>query len=93
MKLKSNQAEVSPIAPMLIFGFTALLAGVLTLFLPETKNVTLPDTIKVCYRLCIHKNNFIVYSFIQFLRREKSFAEVLDSVVTLVKRNEHNLNK
>ena len=47
MKLKFTQAEVSPIAPMLIFGFTALLAGVLTLFLPETKNVTLPDTIKV----------------------------------------------
>ena len=65
LKLKSNQAEVSPIAPMLIFGFTALLAGVLTLFLPETKNVTLPDTIKVCFidRIFI-KNNFIVYSFI-----------------------------
>ena len=34
-------------APILIFGFTSLLAGVLTLFLPETKGVTLPDTIKV----------------------------------------------
>ena len=34
-------------APVLIFGCTSLLAGILTLFLPETKNVALPDTIEV----------------------------------------------
>ena len=66
---------MSPIAPMLIFGFTALLAGVLTLFLPETKNVTLPDTIKVCQSVW---NNRIEVLLHLFLRREKSFAEVLD---------------
>ena len=65
---------MSPIAPMLIFGFTALLAGVLTLFLPETKNVKLPDTIKVCQS--VWNNRFKVLLYL-FLRREKSFAEVL----------------
>ena len=66
---------MSPIAPMLIFGFTALLAGVLTLFLPETKNVTLPDTIKVGLSVFYLIINFLLYLF---PRREKSFAEVLD---------------
>ena len=47
---------------MLIFGFTALLAGVLTLFLPETKNVTLPDTIKV--------RNQVYHQFLNLISQE-----------------------
>ena len=41
------KALMNPNAPVLIFGFTSLLAGILTLFLPETKNAKLPDTIEV----------------------------------------------
>ena len=40
-------AQLSPIAPVLIFGVTSVLAGLLTLLLPETKNRISPDTIQV----------------------------------------------
>ena len=36
----------SVVAPLLIFGITAFVAGLLTLLLPETKNKPLPDTIE-----------------------------------------------
>ena len=42
-----EMAQVSPIAPVLIFGVTSVLAGGLTLLLPETKGRTSPDTIQV----------------------------------------------
>ncbi|GBO16633.1 Organic cation transporter protein, partial [Araneus ventricosus] len=35
-----------PIVPQLIFGFLAVTAGLLSLLLPETKNRSIPDTIK-----------------------------------------------
>ena len=38
---------MSPIGPTLIFGTTSLLAGLLIILLPETKNKTSPDTIQV----------------------------------------------
>jgi len=39
--------SVSPFAPVLIFGITALLGGLLALILPETNNKILPNTIEV----------------------------------------------
>ena len=42
-----EMAQLDPIAPVLIFGVTSLLAGLLTLFLPETKDRISPDTIEV----------------------------------------------
>lgn len=38
--------NVSKEAPIIIFGLTSLLAGLLTLLLPETKDKVLPDTIE-----------------------------------------------
>ena len=38
---------MSPFAPVLIFGLTALLGGLLALILPETNNKILPNTIEV----------------------------------------------
>ena len=43
----SMQGGLSPFAPVLIFGITALLGGVLALILPETNNKILPNTIEV----------------------------------------------
>merc|ERR1712128_138120 len=37
--------HVLPAAPIVIFGLTSLVAGVLVLLLPETRNCNLPDTI------------------------------------------------
>ena len=42
-----EMAQLDPIAPVLIFGVTSLLAGLLTLLLPETKDRISPDTIEV----------------------------------------------
>ena len=42
-----EMAQLDPIAPFLIFGVTSLLAGLLTLLLPETKDRISPDTIEV----------------------------------------------
>jgi len=36
----------SPDAPLIIFGITSIIASILVLFLPETKDITLPDTIE-----------------------------------------------
>jgi len=36
----------SPAAPLVIFGVTSILAAILVLILPETKSITLPDTIE-----------------------------------------------
>ena len=36
---------VNPTFPIVIFGITALVSGILALFLPETQNRRLPDTI------------------------------------------------
>lgn len=36
-----------PIVPMLIFSIFSLFAGLLVLFLPETQDMPLPDTILV----------------------------------------------
>jgi len=47
-----EMALVNPEAPVLIFGFTSLIAGILTLFLPETKNAKLPDTIEEGKEFC-----------------------------------------
>ena len=33
-------------APLIIFGVTSIIAAILVLFLPETKNIALPDTIE-----------------------------------------------
>ena len=38
---------VSPAAPVVIFGVTSLVASGLTLLLPETRDMALPDTIQV----------------------------------------------
>eukprot|EP00092_Neocalanus_flemingeri_P029890 GFUD01032455.1.p1 GENE.GFUD01032455.1~~GFUD01032455.1.p1 ORF type:complete len:556 (+),score=67.08 GFUD01032455.1:172-1839(+) len=38
--------KLFPAAPVLIFGASSLLASLLVLFLPETRNNTLPDTIE-----------------------------------------------
>jgi len=43
---------VSPVAPVLIFGLTSLLASALSLLLPETKGRTLPDTIEEGEKFC-----------------------------------------
>ena len=40
-------ALLSPLAPVLIFGVTSVVAGLLTLLLPETKDRLSPDTIQV----------------------------------------------
>lgn len=37
--------------PLLIFGSTSFVAGLLALLLPETLNVKLPDTIKEAERI------------------------------------------
>ena len=42
-------AQLSPLAPVLIFGLTSVLAGLLSLLLPETKDRTSPDTIQVSF--------------------------------------------
>ena len=64
-------AVLSPIAPILIFGVTSVVAGLLTLLLPETKNRALPDTIQVSHHLeqkiVFFPNNFIS-------RRERLFV-------------------
>eukprot|EP00090_Calanus_glacialis_P012725 TRINITY_DN21349_c0_g1_i1.p1 TRINITY_DN21349_c0_g1~~TRINITY_DN21349_c0_g1_i1.p1 ORF type:complete len:278 (+),score=71.47 TRINITY_DN21349_c0_g1_i1:2-835(+) len=39
-------AKKSADAPLIIFGVTSIIAAVLVLFLPETKNIALPDTIE-----------------------------------------------
>jgi len=44
--------SVSPIAPVFIFGLTSLLGGFLALFLPETKNKVLPNTIEEGEKFC-----------------------------------------
>jgi OCT family organic cation transporter-like MFS transporter 4/5 len=38
-------AKQSPGAPLVIFGVTSIIASILVLFLPETRNISLPDTI------------------------------------------------
>ena len=54
---------VDPSFPVAIFGLTSLLAGALTLFLPETNGRKLPDTIeegekvKISFRDGIYKSN------------------------------------
>ena len=39
-------AKQSPGAPLVIFGITSIIASTLVLFLPETRNTSLPDTIQ-----------------------------------------------
>ena len=39
-------AKHSPSAPLIIFGITSIIAAVLVLLLPETKNISLPNTIQ-----------------------------------------------
>merc|ERR550539_578388 len=46
-------ALLSPMAPVLIFGVTSVLAGLLTLLLPETMNRISPDTIEEGETFCI----------------------------------------
>ena len=38
---------VDPSAPILLFGICSILAGILTLVLPETRDTKLPDSIQV----------------------------------------------
>ncbi|XP_046553878.1 solute carrier family 22 member 3-like [Haliotis rubra] len=44
-------SRYSQILPMLVFGLVTALSGLLTLLLPETKNATLPETIKEAEKL------------------------------------------
>lgn len=52
--------SLSPIAPIFIFGFTSLLGGVLALFLPETNNKTLPNTIQEGEEFCNQTKLFCI---------------------------------
>jgi len=44
--------NLSPLAPVFIFGFTSLLGGCLALLLPETNNKVLPNTLKEGEAFC-----------------------------------------
>ena len=44
---------------MVIFGSAALLAGVLTLLLPETKGIHLPETLDDAIKLKRHDNHVV----------------------------------
>ena len=55
-------ALLNPIAPVLIFGVTSVVAGLLTLLLPETKNRISPDTIEVGSPVVQHFGfNFVLF--------------------------------
>lgn len=43
--------------PMIIFGSVSLLAGVLTLLLPETKGIHLPETLEDAINLKRHEDH------------------------------------
>ena len=50
--LGREMGALSPSAPVLIFGLISLLAGLLTLLLPETKDRVSPDTMEEGEALC-----------------------------------------
>jgi hypothetical protein len=54
----SSQSQFSKFLPLGLFGVVALVAGVLSLLLPETKGLALPTTIKEAEALS-HRPNKI----------------------------------
>ena len=50
----------SPYAPAFIFGLSSFFGGFLTIFLPETSDVALPDTLEVEYKS-------FMYSYLRYL--------------------------
>ncbi|KAF4523321.1 hypothetical protein B566_EDAN011800 [Ephemera danica] len=50
---------VSPVLPMVLFGVVSLLAGFLSLLFPETRGITLPDSVEEAKALGNTKQNII----------------------------------
>ena len=44
--LYTNQEEIWPPLPSLLFGVVAVISGSLVFLLPETKGTTMPDTVE-----------------------------------------------
>ena len=44
----SLQNKVSKYLPLILCGIVAIIAGILSLILPETRNTTLPESIEDC---------------------------------------------
>ncbi|KAF8778842.1 Organic cation transporter protein like [Argiope bruennichi] len=67
-----------PIVPQLIFGFLAVTAGFLSLLLPETKNCSIPDTIKEAALISRKKSTKNDVENIVVLKELKSRNESID---------------
>lgn len=47
--------EAAKVVPLTFFGISAIIAGLATLTVPETKDVSLPDTIEETENLCANR--------------------------------------